>query len=281
MIKHALALFLSLICGFAWAIGNGPLSVTNPPVASSSSSSGGLTNACTTSGGTLYWDGTQAACASANQTVLGNLYVGTATPVAATKLSVQVSANNYQYLSFRNTNSGASAVAGFSAAGDATSNNIYQLSDAAATSANTFERSSAALVYGNGGSYNIGAYDSRGGGIGGNIRFFTSPVNSAGNVYGDMVFRGEVQPDGDFAWDTDTFFIDASSNSVTMARGFVSGAFFELDGDSGAAPTCAADGDVGRITRYVKGGGVTISMCLCTKLSSVYTVTALGTGDCT
>ncbi len=61
----------------------------------------------------------------------------------------------------------------------------------------------------------------------------------------------------------------------------IKGAVLEVDGVVTSAPVCSADGDVGRITRYSKSAGATISMCICTKLAGVYTNTALGTGDCT
>lgn len=48
-----------------------------------------------------------------------------------------------------------------------------------------------------------------------------------------------------------------------------------------SAPSCAADADVGVVTKYSKSSGATISLCTCTKLGGTYTLTALGTGDCT
>ncbi len=69
--------------------------------------------------------------------------------------------------------------------------------------------------------------------------------------------------------------VDGTSGATTF------GSTVELDSTSTTHPTCSADGDVGRFSRYTKSAGATISICLCTKLSSVYTLTALGTGDCT
>jgi hypothetical protein len=55
----------------------------------------------------------------------------------------------------------------------------------------------------------------------------------------------------------------------------------EINNATTTTPTCAADTDVGKITRYIKTAGATISICICTKLANAYTKTALGTGDCT
>lgn len=80
------------------------------------------------------------------------------------------------------------------------------------------------------------------------------------------------------AWETDgTAALELSASQHVLAKGAV----VEVDGVTTSAPTCAADGDVGRITRYSKTAGDTISICLCTKLATVFTLTALGTGDCT
>lgn len=84
--------------------------------------------------------------------------------------------------------------------------------------------------------------------------------------------------------DSNTLIVDAALNQVTMARGFVSGSQFEIDGDNTTLPTCAADGDVSRMTRYSKSAGATIVTCICRKVAGAYSlleVGAGGVGNCT
>lgn len=119
----------------------------------------------------------------------------------------------------------------------------------------------------------------------------------------DLVIQGKNAPCDSGVWYSIAYF---STYGITMASAYT----FYMDGpivNDGAAnggavfvnddllvagrmnygtaktsaPSCAADADVGVVTKYSKPGGATISLCVCTKLGGAYTLTPLGTGDCT
>lgn len=89
-----------------------------------------------------------------------------------------------------------------------------------------------------------------------------------------------------FTADTNTgFYRSAAEEIMYQTNGAdqlsIGQSFMQLETATATTPTCAADGDVGKFTKYTKAAGATISVCLCTKAATVYTLTALGAGDCT
>lgn len=101
---------------------------------------------------------------------------------------------------------------------------------------------------------------------------------------GDLYCVGQTSlalesTDGPMTMTAGTSIVISPTTSLTLG-----GTMIDLDPTAVttlSGTDCNSDSEVGSVFQYSKGGGATISTCICTKVASVYAYAVVGAGDCT